>query len=89
MKLKLTKIALAAALLAVPATAHQADNKKPAAGAEVFPVSAGAPARKQGEGAGPFRKMVIRNATIIDGTGAPPRGRFDIVVEGNKISSIK
>lgn len=89
MKLKITKIALAAALLAVPATAHQADNKKPAATAEVFPVSAGAPARKPGEGAGPFRKMVIRNATIIDGTGAPPRGRFDIVVEGNRISSIK
>lgn len=88
MKLKLTKIALVAALLTVPAAAHQSDGKKPAA-AETFPVSAGAPARKPGEGAGPFRKMVIRNVTIIDGTGAPPRGRFDIVIEGNRIASIK
>ena len=49
----------------------------------------GAPARVQGEGAGPFRKMVIRNATMIDGTGAPPRSRFDIVIEGNRITQIK
>ena len=48
----------------------------------------GAPARASGEGVGPFRKMVIRNVTLIDGTGAPPRSRFDIVIEGNKISSI-
>ena len=88
MKLRITKIAFAAALLAAPAAAHQADAKRAAAAAEVFPASPGAPARKPGEGAGPFRKMVIRNATIIDGTGAPPRSRFDIVVEGNRITSV-
>ena len=32
-----------------------------------------APARRTGEGAGPFNRMVIRNVMIIDGTGAPRR----------------
>ena len=30
-----------------------------------------APARKAGEGAGPFQTLVIRGALLIDGTGAP------------------
>ena len=48
-----------------------------------------APARKAGEGAGPFRTLVIRGAILIDGTGAPPRGPVDIVVEQNRITSIR
>jgi imidazolonepropionase-like amidohydrolase len=55
---------------------------KPRAGANP------APARAAGEGAGPFRKMVIRGAMLIDGTGAPPRGPVDIVVENNRIAEI-
>jgi imidazolonepropionase-like amidohydrolase len=47
-----------------------------------------APARQPGEGLGPFRKMVIRGVTLIDGTGAPPRGPVDIVVENNVIADI-
>jgi N-acyl-D-aspartate/D-glutamate deacylase len=43
------------------------------------------PDRQEGEGEGPFERLIIRGATIIDGTGAPPRGPYDIVVEGNKI----
>ena len=31
-----------------------------------------APARKEGDGVGPFKKMVIRSVTLIDGTGGPP-----------------
>jgi imidazolonepropionase-like amidohydrolase len=46
------------------------------------------PERIDGEGAGPFRKLVIREATLIDGTGAPPRGPVDVVVEGNRITSV-
>ncbi|MGC4251636.1 MAG: amidohydrolase family protein [Sphingobium sp.] len=89
MRRKLTKLVLATLLLAAPAAAHQEGTKdKPAPAASAFPVTVGAPARGPGDGAGPFRKMVIRNATIIDGTGAPPRGRYDIVVEGNRITSI-
>lgn len=48
-----------------------------------------APARKAGEGAGPFKKMVIRGATLIDGTGGPPLSPMDIVVEGNRITAVR
>ncbi|HWT12891.1 MAG TPA: amidohydrolase family protein [Allosphingosinicella sp.] len=44
--------------------------------------------RQPGEGAGPFRRLVIRGATLIDGSGAPPRGPVDIVIAGNRIESI-
>lgn len=46
-----------------------------------------APERK--EGAGPYSKLIIRGVTIIDGTGAPPFGPVDIVIEKNKIKSIQ
>jgi imidazolonepropionase-like amidohydrolase len=41
------------------------------------------------EGVGPFRKLVIRGGTLIDGTGAAPRGPVDIVVTDNEISQIR
>jgi imidazolonepropionase-like amidohydrolase len=47
------------------------------------------PNRKSGEGEGPFERLVIRGATMIDGTGAPPIGPVDIVVENNRIKEIK
>ena len=46
------------------------------------------PDRRPDEGAGPYRKLVIRGATLIDGTGAPAKGPVDIVIEGNRIASI-
>ncbi|HUF24669.1 MAG TPA: amidohydrolase family protein [Vicinamibacterales bacterium] len=48
-----------------------------------------APARRAGEGLGPFKTMVIRGAMLIDGTGAPPTGPVDIVIEGNRIASVR
>ena len=33
--------------------------------------------------------LVVRGATVIDGTGAPPIGPTDIVVENNRIAEIK
>ena len=48
-----------------------------------------APARKQGDGVGPFKKMVIRSVTLIDGTGGPPLSPMDIVIEGNRITSVR
>lgn len=48
-----------------------------------------APARKAGEGAGPYNRMVIRGVTLIDGSGAPPRGPVDIVIERNRITDIR
>jgi hypothetical protein len=47
-----------------------------------------APPRGPDEGAGPFHTLVIRGATLIDGTGAPPRGPVDIVIHDNRIAEI-
>jgi imidazolonepropionase-like amidohydrolase len=46
------------------------------------------PARRSDEGRGPFARLVIQNAMVIDGTGAPPRGPMSIVIEGNRIVSV-
>lgn len=48
-----------------------------------------APDRGPGDGEGPFQRLIIRGATMIDGTGAPPQGPVDIVVEGNRIREIR
>jgi imidazolonepropionase len=45
-----------------------------------------ATARDRGEG--PFERLVLRGATIIDGTGAPPWGPVDIVVENDRIVAL-
>lgn len=45
------------------------------------------PARTQG--IGPFKRVVLRNVTMIDGTGAPAQGPFDIVIENDRIAQIK
>jgi imidazolonepropionase-like amidohydrolase len=47
-----------------------------------------APDRAAGEGRGPFPTLTIRNVMIIDGTGAPPYGPMNVVVEGNRIARI-
>jgi len=45
-----------------------------------------APDRERGEG--PFDRLIIRGATMIDGDGGMPMGPVDIVVEGNTIEEI-
>ena len=47
-----------------------------------------APDRRSGEGEGPFERLIIRGGTLIDGTGGPPRGPVDIVIENNQIIRI-
>lgn len=46
-----------------------------------------APPRAEGEG--PFQRLILRGVTVIDGTGAPPYGPVDIVIESNKIADIQ
>jgi imidazolonepropionase-like amidohydrolase len=48
-----------------------------------------APARRADEGRGPFKTLVIRGAILIDGSGAPPVGPVDIIVEGNRIQAVR
>ena len=71
---------LAATDLAPGARGQSAEDEKPAS----IPA---APDRAEGEG--PFERLILRGATLVDGTGAPPRGPVDIVVEGNRIAEIR
>ncbi len=66
-----------AALLAAPASAQSRRTVLPG------------PDRPAGEGDGPFSRLVLRGATIIDGTGAPPQGPMDIVIENDRITEIR
>lgn len=47
------------------------------------------PAPDRAEGEGPYDRLVIRGATVIDGTGAPPNGPVDIVIENNRIAEVR
>ncbi len=60
------------------ATAQDEDEPKP------IPK---APARADGEG--PWKRLILRGVTVINGTGAPPYGPADVVVEGNRIRAIR
>ena len=48
-----------------------------------------APDRGDGDGEGPYGRLIIRGATVIDGTGAPPIGPVDIVIENNRIVDVE
>ncbi|MEX0720051.1 MAG: amidohydrolase family protein [Balneolaceae bacterium] len=53
-------------------------------------VSAQMPdAPQRSEGDGPYDRLIIRGVNLIDGTGSPATGPVDIVVEKNRISSIR
>jgi imidazolonepropionase-like amidohydrolase len=66
------------AVLLLPVATKAAEKRQPYA-----------PNRRADEGEGPFKRLVIRGATVIDGTGAPPIGPVDIVIEGNRIVDVK
>ncbi|RIV71177.1 amidohydrolase family protein [Flagellimonas aequoris] len=52
-----------------------------------FGQIAKAPERAEGEG--PWNQLIIRGATMINGTLAPPQGPVDIVVENNVITDVR
>lgn len=51
------------------------------------PLVQPAPDRREGEG--PYSQLILRNVIVIDGTGAPAFGPADVVIEGNRIVSVK
>lgn len=51
------------------------------------PVADPIPPRTQG--VGPHKRIVLRNVTYVDGTGAPAQGPVDIVISGDKIAEIR
>ena len=46
-----------------------------------------APEKK--EGSGPWTQLILRGAILVNGTGAPPVGPVDIIIEQNRITGIK
>ncbi len=72
-------------VLALPAAAQRPEN----ADEEEKPRMIPAPDRGPDEGQGPFERLIIRGATLIDGTGAPPIGPVDIVIENNRIAAVE
>lgn len=40
-------------------------------------------------GTGPYNRMILRGATVIDGTGAPPIGPVDIIIERDRIVEMR
>ncbi len=81
------------AAYAAPASSQQRPANRPAQAPAAAPAIEQAssdprlaPTRREGEG--PFQKLIIRGATLIDGTGAPPRGPVDIVIENNMITQV-
>ena len=46
------------------------------------------PAPDRIKGDGPFERLIIRGAILIDGTGSPPRGPVDIVIDKNIIIKV-
>lgn len=83
---KLLNRGIAAAVLVLICAPAGAQQK---AASETPKLVKPAPDRRPGEGEGPFQRLIIRGATVIDGTGAPPRGPMDIVIEGNRIVEVK
>ncbi len=49
---------------------------------------AAAPATSRDRGSGPHARILLRRATILDGTGAPPWGPADMLVEDGRIAAL-
>jgi hypothetical protein len=68
---------IAACALILPGTSRAAEEET------TVPA---APPRAEGEG--PFKRLILRGLTVIDGTGAPPMGPVDLVIEKNRIVDV-
>lgn len=74
------------ATLSVLALAASAAAPSSVAVAQAGSAADPIPARSLGEG--PWSRTVLRNATYVDGTGAPAQGPVDIVIENDRIAQI-
>ncbi len=77
-------LAASAAVAALPAKASEAKTEKKK-DESIQP----APPRRADEGVGPYDRLILRGAILIDGTGAPPVGPVDIVIEKNRIADVE
>ncbi|MFL6203051.1 MAG: amidohydrolase family protein [Thermoanaerobaculia bacterium] len=63
-------------IVALAAVLHTADG----AAGEAWPPRA--------EGEGPFPRLILRGANLVDGTGAPAAGPVDIVIQNDRIAEV-
>ena len=61
----------------------------PVAAAPARSTSVADPIPARTEGIGPYQRVVLRNVTIVNGTGAPAQGPYDIVLSGDRIAEIR
>src|SRR3546814_4038516 len=61
----------------------------PSAAAPAPSASVADPISARTEGIGPYQRVVLRNVTIVNGTGAPAQGPYDLVLSGDRIAEIK
>jgi hypothetical protein len=94
MRLAPLLIAAIAAIVAASTGVRAADAVEPGeetiarALAKGFAPPKVAPPRGD-EARGPFEKLLITNAILVDGTGAPPVGPVDIEVSRDRIAAIR
>ncbi|HXO26887.1 MAG TPA: amidohydrolase family protein [Thermoanaerobaculia bacterium] len=78
-----------------PTAARAANAATPATPATPAPAATNPkdksipPAPPRAEGEGPFARLILRGATLINGTGAPAIGPVDIVIEKNRIVRVE
>jgi imidazolonepropionase-like amidohydrolase len=92
--MKLTFLQIIPFLMLVSGFASAAPTPEP--GEEVisavlemgFPAPGKAPARGS-ESTGPFKRLVIKDAMVIDGAGAPTQGPITIVIENDRIVELR
>src|SRR5829696_21265 len=77
---------IAAIALTVAGSAPELHSQAPQGTREAITA---APNRRADEGKGPFKTLVIRGVTVIDGTGGPPAGPMDVAVSGNRITAVR
>jgi hypothetical protein len=58
------------------------------AAAQEEPTKTVPPAPARAEGEGPYPRLILRGGTLVDGTGAPPVGPVDVVIEGDRIVNV-
>ena len=75
-------VPLAALLLAAPLLAQRAPAVRPDTATTIV-------TRQYGDlAAGPYKRLVIRNAMVVPGHGGPTAGPYDIVIVGNTIAEM-
>ncbi len=80
---------LAALLLLAPFTVTAQDGNESSASPPSGEPDTIPPAPPRAEGEGPYERLILRGGTLINGTGSPPIGPVDVVIEGGRIVDVE